>query len=370
MRVLHFLDSMNRGGAETQALDVCRNASGSGFELTIVASGGGGLEEEFRGSGAKFYRLDRKLPVDPLVVAGLGRIIKENKIEVVQGYQAVEGIHIYLAAARSKRVKTVLSFQGFVPDKKNRLALKYLIPRMDANIVVSEGLQKWLARVNGLNTNNNFSVIYNGADPERLKPTGHSVRKELNIPNESLLLGMVANFYRDPRKDQLTIVKALSRIFADFPNACCLFAGKTEPGAETKLAECKELCKAGGFEDRVHFLGGRKDVPDILNALDLFIFSSLQEGLPVALTEAMLAKVPAVVSDIEPHIEASGNGKFAVVFKTQDADDLADKVMVLLNDRDKCATLADDAYAHAIENFSIGAHLRELKKLYERLLDD
>ena len=68
---------------------------------------------------------------------------------------------------------------------------------------------------------------------------------------------------------------------------------------------CVEFLREKRIADKVHFLGGRSDVPDILDALDVFVFSSLHEGLPVAVSEAMLAKVPMIVSDIEPLLEAS-----------------------------------------------------------------
>jgi hypothetical protein len=64
IKVLHLLDSVNRGGAETQVLDICRNASRFGLEMTLVTAGGGVLENDFRDSGVEFIRLDRKLPVD------------------------------------------------------------------------------------------------------------------------------------------------------------------------------------------------------------------------------------------------------------------------------------------------------------------
>src|SRR5215203_2480172 len=133
----------------------------------------------------------------------------------------------------------------------------------------------WLADVDGLYTSRNFHIIYNGADPKRLQPTSNSLRSELGLPDDSLLLGMVGNFYRDPRKDQLTVCRALPSVFARFDNAHFVFAGRIEEGAEAKFADCVNFCVDHGMDKRVHFLGPRSDVPDILAALDVFVFSSL-----------------------------------------------------------------------------------------------
>ena len=349
-----------------QALDVCRNAARFGIDLTIATFQSGAMEADFRASGASFIKLNRRFPLDIYLASQLRKIIKEREIEIVHSYQAVEALHLYFASHGLKKVKKVLSFQGFVKDKKNRLTLKYLIPRMDANIVVSRGLQKWHTEIDKLKTEN-FQVIYNGADSKRLQPSGKSLREELNLDKNTLLIGMVGNFYRAERKDQITLVKSLPKVFAEIPNAHCVFAGKIEDGAEDKAADCINFCIKHKIIERVHFLGARNDIPDVLDALDVFVFSSLHEGLPVAVSEAMLAKVPMIVSDIEPLLEVSKNGEFAEVFAVKNAEMLSEKILKLLKDKNWREDLAKRALEFAKENFSIEAHLRDLKKLYEAL---
>src|SRR5690348_16195655 len=97
MRVLHFLDSVGRGGAEMQALDVCRNASRFGLEVSVAAAGGGALESEFAESAHDFVRLERRFPVDLYLASQLRGFIKDYGVEVVYSYQAVDGLHAYLA---------------------------------------------------------------------------------------------------------------------------------------------------------------------------------------------------------------------------------------------------------------------------------
>ncbi len=368
MKVLHFLDTVGRGGAEMQVLDVCRNAREFGIDLTLATAQGGALEQDFRASGAEFVRFRRNFPVDLYLASQLRKLIKEQSIKIVHGYQAVESLHLYLATRGLKEVRQVLSFQGFIPDKKNILTTKFLIPRMDANVIVSKGLKNWLKSELKLDTSKNFRVIYNGADVKRLQPEGKSLRRELGLDDNTLLIGMVGNFYRDPRKDQFTLCKSLPKVFKEIENAHCIFAGKVENGAEEKYRQCVEFCDQQKIAGKVHFLGGRNDVPDILNALDLFVLSSLHEGLPVAVSEAMLAKVPIIVSDIEPLLEVSANGKYAEVFPIKDAEVLSGKILKLLKNEDLRADLANRAHQFAVENFSIEAHLAALKKLYKTLL--
>jgi glycosyltransferase involved in cell wall biosynthesis len=298
----------------------------------------------------------------------LRKLIKEHRIQIVHGYQPIDGINLFLATRGLGNVKKVLSFQGFIQNTKHRLASQFLVSRMDANISVSNGLAKILHDEDGVNISKKFHIVYNGADPARIAPSGRSVRTELNIDPNAIVFGMTANFYRDRRKDQLTICKALPKVFSELGNAHFIFAGGIERGAEEKAGECMRICREEGISDRVNFLGSRNDVADILQALDVYVFSSYYEGLPVAVTEAMLAGVPMIVSDIEPLREATGNGQYAEIFPVEDVETLANKMLGLATNEDARRTQAEQAQQFARDNFSIDAHLRELKKIYEKLL--
>ncbi|HEX8129085.1 MAG TPA: glycosyltransferase family 4 protein [Pyrinomonadaceae bacterium] len=373
MRVLHLLDSLNRGGAETLALDVCRNARAAGLELTFAATGGGELEEDFRLSGAHFVRLSRRTALDPKLVGQLRRLIEERAVEVVHCHQAVEALHAYLATrgrggSGGGRVKRVLSFHLCTADVKNRMALKFLAPRMDANVAVSRELLACLGAEAGFATDRNFHVIYNGVDAARLRQsaTGKDLRLELKLPEGYLLLGMVGNFYADARKDQLTVCRALPAVFRRVSNAHFAFAGGASVDGATRIyQECVNYCREQGIADRVHFLGGRADVADILRALDIFIFSSRKDSFGVAVVEAMLAGVPVVVSDIGALLEVTRGGEYASVFRTGDADDLARRLLELITDRAGRVRLAEAASRWAEREFGIETHLANLLKLYK-----
>ena len=278
MKVLHLLDSVNRGGGETQVLDVCRNAARFGIEITLVAAGGGVMEEEFRTSGAEYVRLDRKLPIDPIFVRRLRNLIRERGIQIVHGYQAVDGLHLFLATRGLRDIRTVLSFQGFVPGVKNRTAARIVAPLMHANITVSRSLMNYLRDEVGLKSFGNFHVVYNGADERRLASTGMSIKQELGLPKDAMLGAMVANFVADPTKDQLTICRALPEVVRRFPKFNFLFVGRMSQGAEATVAECRRACAE--VSANVYFLGVRTDVADILAELDLFVFSSRSRRFP------------------------------------------------------------------------------------------
>lgn len=370
-----MLDSLNRGGTEVLALDVCRNARACGLDLTFVATGGGQLEEEFRDSGVDFVRLERRLPVDLSLAARLRRVIEERKVEVVHCHQAVEALHALLAT-RGTSVKRVLSFHLLEADAKNRLALRFLVPRMDACVAVSRDLLARLKAEAGYETDARFHVVHNGVDAKRLSPAperasrARGLREELGLTDGELLLGMVGNFYADGRKDPLTACRALPQFFERVPRARFVFVGARVEGAPQLFDECVRFCREARIDDRVHFLGARADVPELLGALDVFVLSSRREGFGIAAVEAMLAGVPSVLSDIGPLREVSGEGTCAALFRAGSSEDLASRLTELARDSGLRARLAARAREWATERFGIEAHISALLRLYEGLTDD
>lgn len=365
IKVLHILDSLNRGGAETMELDLCRNAAANGLDLTFVATGGGDLEHEFRNSGVDFIRLNRRLPVDLRLASKLRRIIKDRNISVAHSHQPVEALHLYLAT-RGSEVKRVLTLHGVYAGTKNDLALKFVLPRMDARVVLGKDLAAWLAKEQGIDANLSFAVINNGVDSARLLSTRRTLRTELGLAEDATLLGMIANFYADRRKDQLTVCKALPKLFARDPAAQFVFVGSSA-GAQHLFDECVSFCRQQGVSDRVHFLGKRADIPDVLSSLDLFVLSSRWEGSPIAVMEAMMMGVPTVLSDIGPLKEVSSDGSYAVLFRSGDADDLASRLIQLVADPESRSRLAAAARQWAMSQFSIEAHIANLSRLYNSL---
>ena len=367
MKILHVLDRVNRGGAETLVLDVCRNAAAFDMEV-MVAAGDGPLLTEFANSGRPLFHLKRRLPFDPLHAAELRRIIRSNAIDVIHTHQAVDALHS-LAAAAGLKVPVVLSHHGIVPDAKNRITTRFVLPRVAHNIVVAGTILRQYDELYGIRFGANTSVLYNGVDTSRLSPEGGDPRAELGIAHDTPLIGMIGNFYPERRKDQMTVCRALPQVLEQLPDVKCLFIGGVEPGAEAKFEKCRRFCDDNGLGASVYFLGRRSDVPDLLSALDIFVFSSFQEGLPIALNEAMLAGVPTVVSDIPPLIEASASGTYSLVFPVGDAAALAERVVGLLNDPAMRSDLAEKAHQFAAANFTIEAHLTKLGELYRSLRD-
>lgn len=347
------------------ALDLCRNAKANGLDLVFVATGGGELEADFAQADVEFIRLQRTWPVDLRLARQLRQIMLERKVRIVHSHQPVEALHARLAV-RHQNIKQVLTMHGYLGDLKNRLGLKFLLSRMDANIAVSNHLLERLRVEEKVDVNKDFHVISNGVDANRMQRVENGLRAEMGLTRNDVLLGMVGNFHLV--KDQMTICRALPVLFKQAPNVHFAFAGGVSESAPQAYDDCVRYCARQNISDRVHFTGKRSDIPAVLSSLDAFVYSSLQEGLPVAVIEAMMMGLPTVVSDIGPLLEVTGNGAAALVFRRGNAEDLSAKLAHLLDTPDRLAQLGATAQEWARRQFSIERHIAELVGLYGKLV--
>ena len=141
-----------------------------------------------------------------------------------------------------------------------------------------------------------WAVISNGVDLDEFKPDPtprQPVREELGVARDALLIGLVARV--DPLKDHATFIQAAGRFVRSEPRAQVVLVGL---GASRGNASLMGHISRAGLSARVHLLGRRADVSRILAALDIACLSSITEGFPNVVAEAMACEVPCVVTDV------------------------------------------------------------------------
>lgn len=161
-------------------------------------------------------------------------------------------------------------------------------------------------------------------DPEAVRK---DMRRSLGLRREEILLLCVGEF--SPRKNQMCLLRAFSRIAAKFPQARLYLAGEGET-----LTSCQKWVRRHGLETQVVFLGQRRDIPALLAACDGLVSASRCEGLPFSVMEALYLKKPVAVSDIKGHRELVIPGENGVLFSLKDREG-AEKALTALLERPK-----------------------------------
>ena len=297
----------------------------------------------------------------------LKRILDEGEYDLVHCHTPVGGMLTRLAAgsARKKGSKIFYTAHGFHFYQGAPLL----------NWLVYYPLERWMARKTDVLITINQEdyqrakhfpakqVVYIpgvGVDLQRFAPDQAArlaKRKELGLGEEEFALLSVGELI--PRKNHALVLEALARLRQE---------GKLEKirylicGRGKIEAELRQKAEALGVADRVAFLGYRKDVPQLCNACDLFVFMSLQEGLPVALMEAMACGLPVVCSRIRGNtdlVESGVNGE--ILDSTPEA--LAESIQRLRLDpvrRERCAASA----VRTVQAYDLQNVQEQMKKVY------
>lgn len=197
-----------------------------------------------------------------------------------------------------------------------------------------------------------------GVDLSRFEPIVDraAVRHALGLKQDTPIIICVGEHI--DRKNHATVLRALALL----ENVHALFCGVGE-----KEEELKALAKELGITERAHFLGFRKDVAELLGASDVFVFPSLQEGLPVSQMEAMAAGLPCVVSDVRGNADLVQPGEGGFLRKPFDHAGFAEDIALLLGDPALRESMAERNRS-MIRDYSLEAVGEQMAALYREQL--
>lgn len=185
-------------------------------------------------------------------------------------------------------------------------------------------------------------------------------RKELGFTDENIILLSVGEL--SIRKNHQVVIRALSDLKSNCHLQYCVAGVGDEKNALMSLAkECHE-------DDRVHFLGYRTDISELLCICDIFIFPSLQEGLPVALMEAMGAGKPCVVSNIRGNTDLIVASQGGCLVDPLDVNEFSESIQTLANDRSLRAQLGANNRI-MVDQFDIKHVNQIMKVIYKEVCD-
>ena len=258
--------------------------------------------------------------------------------------------------ARLARVPRVIARIGLSTDLPSRnplygLAFRRWVHRVAANADCIR--VDILASLPGLDPRR-VVTLYSGVDPPARRGPPGAVRRSLALGDDARVVGTVARLAGQKRLDRL--IATVARLPSDVH---CIIAGDG-PERGGLEARAQEL----GVSGRVHFLGAREDVGDVLDALDLFLLTSRSEGMSNAMLEALAAGVPVLSTPVSGAAEAldplaDGRRPGAVV----EAEGLADAACALLADPARLAEMGGAARARGRERFNWDAKLPKWEAL-------
>jgi L-malate glycosyltransferase len=365
--VCHVLHSLKVGGAEVLAARLARQLSGDFRVLFACLDELGTLGQQLRDEGFKVEVLERRPGIDWRCVLRLGQLLRRERVDLIQAHQYTP--FFYAAAARllSPRAAILLTEHGRhhpdFPRLKRKLANRLLLRRRDRVVAVGQAVRGALVANDGFPARR-VQVIYNGID---LSPFAvphddrRSIRREMGVGDEDFVILQVARL--DYLKDHATAIRTLAQIIPQRTDARLVLVGE---GPE--LNAIQELIRLHQVETQVRLLGLRKDVARLLSAADLFLLTSISEGIPLTVIEAMAAGLPVVATQVGGMAEVVENGVTGLLAPSGNQERLAAQVLSLAEAPAIRQQMGQQGRNRAIALFSEDCMHASYRNLYQEIL--
>lgn len=307
------------------------------------------LKAKLTAMGVKYYNIPfQRNPLKPQnlkAFLSLKKLIDSENYSLIHCHTPVGGILTRLASAKSRRqgTRVIYTAHGFHFFKGAPLVnwLIYFTAEWlcsfftDGLITINKEDYENAKRL--LHAKKVFYVPGVGVDTEHFAGTRRkreALLKEISADEKSILLLSVGELSN--RKNHSVTIKALSEI--NDGRLHLIIAGRGE-----KEEEFRCLASELGVESRVHLLGFRTDIAELMKSADIFVFPSIQEGLPVALMEAMACALPSVCSAIRGNTDLIEDGSEGILCSVNDVTAFRNAVERLINDEALRSTMAQKA---------------------------
>ena len=298
LRVLQVVTHMERGGLESMLMNYYRHVDRERiqFDFLVHRQERAAFDDEIESLGGRIYRLPRLVPWSKSYLSALNHFFdKHPEYKVVHVHQDCLSSVILKAAAQHNVPVRVAHSHSANQDKNLKYPIKLwyksFIPQYATNLFAcGKDSGDWM--FGGAP----FQIINNAIDVEAYayNPTKRQeMRRQLGLENE-LTIGHVGRFNQP--KNHPFLLDIFAVLLKKEPNAILLLVGGGE-----NMPKIQAKAQALDIVEHVRFLGIRSDVADLMQAMDVFVFPSLYEGLGIALIEAQAAGLPCVVSDTIPH---------------------------------------------------------------------
>lgn len=366
-KILFLFVHLNYGGAEVGLLTTLKNIDRERFDceiLSIEKKGAIGVEIEKLGFKVGYLNSSARL-FNFRLVAKIGRILKDKRPDILHTSLFYANFFGRIAALFNRPPIVVTEERSIYTEKRfYHVIIDNALSRMtDRIIVCSRSVMDFTQKQEKI-TEKKFHLIYNAVDADRfdiLEPKG-AIRARLKLSKDDFIVGTVGSVI--PKKGHKILIGAFGALREDMPSAKLLIVGDGE-----SRKELEALVGRMDMADRVFFLGSRADMPEVMNAMDLFVLPSLQEGFPRTLIEAMYSALPIIASDISGIPEIISDGENGFLVRAGDTVALKDRILLLYRDAGLRNAFGKSARKKIKSGYLPKDYVGNLQALYSELLN-
>jgi glycosyltransferase involved in cell wall biosynthesis len=358
LKIFYVIDSLNVGGAEIQLMSLIRSCLTDGHRVSVSYFTPGVLSEELESLGVRCYRLSRHGLRDPSVVVRLRRLLERLQPDVVHTHLRKSDLAGQLSAAWAGVPARLSTLHNLAPWRRNRamnLVARSMTSGCHCFIACGDAVRDYSLRVGGLPADRT-EVVSNGIDVDRFDPVRFDAQDRAGET-----IGIVGRL--QPAKGHRVFIQAAERLVTVRPEARFVVVG--EGPLRAQLMD--DVVRAG-LEGRFVFTGLVRNVAALVRSFDLFTLSSISEGLPVTLLEAMALERPVVATRVGGIPDVITDGDDGLLVEPSNPNQLAAGWNRLLADPALARQLGKRARRTIVERFDQRIMHRRVKDLYTSLV--
>jgi glycosyltransferase involved in cell wall biosynthesis len=370
INILHIYQNSKIGGVQLQLLSLLKAYDQEVFNPIVCCFGPKEeLGKEIEKLGFEFiaFNVKRYHRFSPSIIVRLYQLMKKRHIHVVRTHKYRASLYGRIAGWLAHVPVIVTSVHGnYRKDVRveRRIANRILSRITDKIVAVSESIKQDITRYDKIDPFK-ILVVHNGVDTSKFVPHGtfHNIRKEFSIADRDALLGFIGRLV--PAKGLEYLINAVSLCRKERNNIKLLIVGRG-----SLLDRLLDKSREHGIHGSIIFTGERRDIPDILSCIDIFVMPSLAEGLPNSLIEAMAMGKPIIATTAGGIPEVIEHGMNGLLVPPRDTDSLATAIKMLLDDTQLAEKIGKRARIFVENNLSIQATAKKWESLYTSLLKE
>jgi glycosyltransferase involved in cell wall biosynthesis len=374
IKLLHVITHLPIGGAQDNTLYTVELLNKKKYDISLCCNLDGELVERAKKvENIKLFDIpalcrEVSLYNDVKAFFSIYKLLKNGKFDIIHTHSSKAGFIARLAAKLNNIPVIIHTVHGFAFNDFMNVYKKNFF------IYVEKILARWtdvLITVSNLNKNKivdlniakeeNIKNIYSGIDLSLFTDKRNSdFRKELNLGDDKILIGSVGRLSN--QKDPITMINAFDIVSKKFPEAYLVLVGNG-PLKDKIVDRIKKL----KLKNRVHLTGNKSNPWDVYHSIDLFIMSSIYEGLGRSITEALSCGVPVVCTAVEGVPEIIKDSITGTLVPPREPIELADGIIRSLQNMKVAKRKAAEGRKFVQDNFDVNKMVEDIDVLYQTL---
>jgi glycosyltransferase involved in cell wall biosynthesis len=369
-RILEVVFAPNWGGLEMLALSFAEYFTWKGCPVTVAALPGSPLATRAKQAGITLETMQPHWTyADIFTARRLGRIIREQKIDIVHAHVSRDLSTLTLALKFAGRGRLILTQHMDFHRNKKDVFHRWVYSQLEHVVTLTEGMRENHLRYTPI-TEDRVSTIYNGVHLPEPTDGVHAVRQQWGLQQDDIVVGMMGRLDRTKRQDLL--LQAAAPLAEQYPNMHMLIMGNEAPTASGRgyEAELRQLAEQSGLANRCRFTGFIEHGADAMAAIDILAHPTPSESFGLVLAEAMAQSKPVVASRAGGALEIVADGETGILCEPLNVEAFRGALVKILEDANMRSRMGQAGRERVERLFSYDNMMDQYLQLFQGVSGD